>query len=78
VTKRTEADLTGYAKQRDSLMQTALTERKNQVFDDYLAAVQKRMENSGKIKINKDVLIALQDEEPEAAPRQRPRLPITK
>jgi len=40
--------------------------------------VQKRMENSGKIKINKDVLIALQDEEPEAAPRQRPRLPITK
>jgi peptidyl-prolyl cis-trans isomerase D len=78
VTKRTEADLTEYAKQRDSLMQTALTERKNQVFDDYLAAVQKRMENSGKIKINKDVLIALQDEEPEAAPRQRPRLPITK
>src|SRR6266850_8197709 len=78
VTKRTEADLTEYAKQRDSLMQAALTERKNQVFDDYLAAVQKRMENSGKIKINKDVLIALQDEEPEAAPRQRPRLPITK
>src|SRR5882762_3912881 len=78
VTKRTEADLTEYAKQRDSLMQAALTERKNQVFDDYLAAVQKRMENSGKIKINKNVLIALQDEEPEAAPRQRTRLPITK
>ena len=78
VTKRTEADLTEYAKQRDSLMQTALTERKNQIFDDYLAAVQKRMENSGKIKINKDVLIALQVEEPEAAPRQRARLPITK
>ncbi len=78
VTKRTEADLTEYAKQRDSLMQAALTERKNQIFDDYLAAVQKRMENSGKIKINKDVLIALQDEEPEAAPRQRARLPVRK
>src|SRR6202022_3881727 len=75
VTKRTEADLRAYGKQRDSLMQTALTERKNQVFDDYLAAVQKRMENSGKIKINKDVLNSLQDEEPEAAPRQRGRLP---
>ncbi|MFS8084744.1 MAG: SurA N-terminal domain-containing protein [Acidobacteriota bacterium] len=79
VTKRTEADLTEYSKQRDSLMQTALTERKNQVFDDYLSAVQKRMESNGKIKINKDVLIALQDQEvPEAAPRQRTQLPITK
>lgn len=79
VTKRTDADLAEYAKQRDSLMQTALTERKNQVFDDYLDAVKKRMESNGKIKINKDVLISLQDEEePEAAPRQRPRLPITK
>jgi peptidyl-prolyl cis-trans isomerase D len=78
VTKRTEADLTEYAKQRDSLMQTALTERKNQVFDDYLATVQKRMESSGKIKIDRDVLSSLQEEEPEAAPRQRAKLPITK
>jgi peptidyl-prolyl cis-trans isomerase D len=78
VTKRTEADLTEYAKQRDSLMQTALTERKNQVFDDYLEAVKKRMESSGKIKINKDVLLSLVEEEPEAAPqRQRPQLPVT-
>ena len=78
VTKRTEADLTEYAKQRDSLMQTALTERKNQVFDDYLEAVKRRMESSGKIKINKDVLISLMEEEPEAAPqRQRPRPPVT-
>jgi len=78
VTKRTEADLTEYAKQRDSLMQTALTERKNQVFDDYLEAVKKRMESSGKIKVNKDVLLSLMEEEPEAAPRrQRPQLPVT-
>lgn len=77
VTKRTDADLTEYAKQRDSLMQTALTERKNQVFDDYLNAVKKRMESSGKIKINKDVLASLLEEAPEAAPRQRPELPIT-
>src|SRR5437773_3135432 len=38
VNKRTEADLTEFAKQRDSLMQTAQTERKNQVFEDYVAA----------------------------------------
>jgi peptidyl-prolyl cis-trans isomerase D len=78
VTKRTEADLTEYAKQRDSLMQTALTERKNQVFDDYLEAVKRRMESSGKITVNKDVLLSLVEEEPEAAPqRQRPQLPVT-
>ncbi len=76
ITKRTDADQTEYFKQRDSLMQTALTERKNQVFDDYLDAVKKRMETSGKIKINKDVLISLTAEEPEAAP-QLPRLPAT-
>ena len=77
VTKRTDADLTEYAKQSDSLMQSALTERKNQVFEDYLATVKRNMESNGKIKINKDVLIALQDEEEQAAPPQRPRLPVT-
>jgi peptidyl-prolyl cis-trans isomerase D len=79
INTRTEADLAEYAKQRDSLMQSALTERKNQVFEDYLTAVQRSMEQSGKIKVNKDVLAAMQDEEaPEALPRQRPRLPGTK
>ena len=78
VNKRTEADLTEFAKQRDQLMQSALTERKNQVFDDYLTAVQRRMEQDGKIKINKDVLAGLQEEAPEALPQRRPRLPTTK
>ena len=79
VNKRTEADLAEFAKQRDSLMESALSERKNQVFEDYLSAVQKRMESDGKIKIYKDVLAAMQEEEaPEAAPRSRPQLPITK
>ena len=78
VNNRTEADLTEFAKQRDSLMQSALTERKNQVFDDYLTAVQRRMEQDGKIRINKDVLAGLQEEEaPEALPQRRPRLPVT-
>jgi peptidyl-prolyl cis-trans isomerase D len=79
VNNRTEADLTEFAKQRDSLMQSALTERKNQVFDDYLTAVQRRMEQDGKIRINKDVLAGLQEEEaPEALPQRRPRLPVTR
>ncbi len=79
VTKRTEADLTEYAKQRDSLMQTAQTERKNQVFEDYLGALRNRMDQAGKIKINKDVFANFQaEEEPEVAPPRRPQLPITR
>jgi peptidyl-prolyl cis-trans isomerase D len=76
VNKRTDADLTEYSKQRDSLMQSALTERKNQVFEDYLASVKARMEQAGKIKVYKDVLATIQEEEPEAQPPRRPQLPI--
>lgn len=79
VNTRTEADLAEFAKQRDSLMQSALTERKNQVFEDYLTAVQNRMEQDGKIKIYKDVLAGMQDEEaPEALPQRRPPLQLPK
>ena len=77
INKRTDADLTEYAKQRDSLMQSALTERKNQVFDEYLTSVKTRMTQAGKIKVYKDVLATIQEEEPEAAPRRQPRLPVT-
>jgi len=80
VTKRTDADLAEFARQRDSLMESALTERKSQVFSDYLAATQQRMQRDGKIKIYQDVLDRIAEEQPAAAPapRQRPRLPITK
>jgi peptidyl-prolyl cis-trans isomerase D len=77
INKRTDADLTEYAKQRDSLMQSALTERKNQIFQDYLESVKTRMEQAGKIKVYKDVLATIKEEEPEAAPRRQPRLPVT-
>jgi hypothetical protein len=58
-------------------MQTALTERKSQVFEDYLTAVQKRMEQDGKIKVYKDVLAGMMEaEEPEAAPQRRPPIQL--
>src|SRR6202040_875284 len=72
VNSRTEADLTEFATQRDSLMQSALTQRKDQIFEDYLTVVRTRMEQAGKIKIYKEALAAMQDEEaPEAAPQPR-------
>src|SRR5437016_4255127 len=78
VNKRTDADLADFAKQRDNLMQTAISERQGQVFADYIAAVQKQMEQDGKIKIDKEVLASLLDqEEPQAAPRRLPRPPTS-
>ena len=68
VTKRKEADLGEFAKQRDSLMENALGERRNQVFEDYIHAAQARMEAAGQIDIYEDVLAKLGgDEEPTVA-----------
>src|SRR5437667_557335 len=78
VNKKTDADLTEYAKQRDTLMQQALTDRKNQVFGDYLTSVMSRMKQSGSIKVYQDVLDTVAEEEPQAPPQRRPQLPIKK
>lgn len=63
--KRTEADLAEFAKQRDSLKSSMLSDRQNQVFEDYIGGVQQRMRNEGKIKIYDDVLARIEDDEPE-------------
>jgi peptidyl-prolyl cis-trans isomerase D len=75
--KRIEADLAEFAKQREELTQTALAERRNMVFGDYIASVHSRMEQDGKIKIYDDVLNQMSaDEEPPAAlPRRAPIFP---
>ncbi len=78
VNKKTDADLTEYAKQRDSLMQQAVGDRKNQVFQDYLNAMMKRMTDSGKVRIYKEVLSAVAEDEEQALPPTRPLLPITR
>lgn len=78
-TKRTDADLAELAKQREELTRTALTTRRNQVFDDYVAGVQARMQREGKIKIYPEVLAKMAEEEPAAAPppqRAPPRMPL--
>jgi peptidyl-prolyl cis-trans isomerase D len=74
VTKRDEADISKFAAQRDQLMQTALSERRNQVFDDYVNAIQARMQREGKIKIYEEVLARIAESDPSAG--QRPRIPI--
>src|SRR5678815_5627075 len=72
VTKRTEADLAEFAKQRDSLRQSMLSERQGQVFEDYVAGVQERMKREGKIKIYENVLATLEEDEEPAPPPMIP------
>ena len=74
VTKRNDADMSGLALQRDTLRQSMISERQDQIFDDYVAGVEQRMKQDGKIKIYKDVLAQLDEGEPEAAPGLPPGL----
>ena len=73
VTKRTDADMAEFTKQRDSLVETALKDRRDQVFQDYLSTAKLEMQRDGKIKIYKDALDELQEEEPDIdIPARRP------
>jgi peptidyl-prolyl cis-trans isomerase D len=73
VTKRTDADMAVFTKQRDSLVETALKDRRDQVFQDYLSTAKLEMQRDGKIKIYKDALDELQEEEPDIdIPARRP------
>jgi hypothetical protein len=74
MTKRKDADLAEFAKQRDSLMQSALSTRRTDVFEDYVGELKSRLERAGKIKIYDDVLARI--EEPDALDLPTQRAPI--
>lgn len=72
-TKRTEADLVEFAKQRDDLSRQALTTRRDQVFGDYIAGARARYEREGEIEIYDQVLAKIEAETPpEVAPGRFP------
>lgn len=56
VTNRTEADMTGFAKERDSILEGMLGTKRSQVFSDYTTEARQRMEAAGQIKIYKEVI----------------------
>jgi peptidyl-prolyl cis-trans isomerase D len=74
VTNRQNADLAAFASERASLTSGMLTMRQNQVFEDYIAQVQQRMKRDGKIKIYEDVLVKIEESQPEVPPR--PQIPL--
>jgi peptidyl-prolyl cis-trans isomerase D len=65
---KVDADQSGFTAQRDTLRQSLLSERQDQVFDDYIAGVQQRLKKDGKIEIKQDVLTKLDESEPAAEP----------
>lgn len=68
VTKKQDADMGGLAAQRDTLKQSMVSERQDQVFEDYVAGVQQRMKKDGKIKIYPAVLAQLDEADAAAEP----------
>jgi peptidyl-prolyl cis-trans isomerase D len=72
--KRKDADLAEFAKQRDSLIQSALGARRTDVFEDYVGELKSRLERAGKIKIYEDVLARI--EEPDALDLPPQRAPV--
>lgn len=65
---RVDADQNGFAAQRDTLRQSMTSERQDQVFEDYIAGVQQRLKQQGKIEINQKLLTQLDESEPAAEP----------
>jgi peptidyl-prolyl cis-trans isomerase D len=61
VTKREEANMDDFAKQRDTLMEQMLAQKRGEVFQDYLASTRLRLEQAGDIKIYKDVVAKVDD-----------------
>jgi peptidyl-prolyl cis-trans isomerase D len=77
--KRKDADLAEFAKQRDSLTQSALSARRTDVFEDYVNELKTRLERAGKIKVYEDVLARI--EEPDAMdlpPTRRAPVPASR
>ncbi|MBA2493073.1 MAG: peptidyl-prolyl cis-trans isomerase [Acidobacteria bacterium] len=61
VKSREEASMEDFAKQRDQLIEAKLTEKRGQVFQDYLASRRQEMEANGEIKIYQDALAKLEE-----------------
>ena len=61
VTKREDANMAEFGKQRDTLVEQMLSKERGEVYSDYVASTRQKMEAAGKIKIYSDV-IAKMDE----------------
>ncbi|MGC2238711.1 MAG: peptidylprolyl isomerase [Pyrinomonadaceae bacterium] len=75
VTKREEANMDEFAKQRDQLIDTKLSEKRNQIFTDYLGSVRQQMESKKDIEIYQDAMAKLEELAEPAQPQLPPGFP---
>jgi peptidyl-prolyl cis-trans isomerase D len=61
MTKREDANMAEFAKARDTLMEQMLSQRRGEVYSEYLASTRQKMEADGKIKIYNDVIAKLDE-----------------
>jgi peptidyl-prolyl cis-trans isomerase D len=76
VTKREDANTADFAKQRSSLLESMLGQKRSALFADYLAATKRRFESGGYIKIYKEALDKIDAPVPGAVPAAPAGLPI--
>ena len=75
VRKREDAKTEEFEKQKPRLLETEMNQRRELVFDEYLTAARRQLEEKGDIQINRDTLAQI--EEAEAPAALPPRSPIT-
>ncbi|MBA2333820.1 MAG: peptidyl-prolyl cis-trans isomerase [Blastocatellia bacterium] len=63
VNNREDANMEEFSKQRDTLLEQKLLQKRGEVFSDYLAATRQKMEADGDIKIYEDAVAKLDEPE---------------
>lgn len=76
VSKREEANMDDFAKQRDSLIEQKLTQKRGQVFSDYLASIRSQYDQAGKIKIYNEEIEKIDALAPASQPTGMPNFPV--
>jgi hypothetical protein len=69
--KRDEVNMEDFAKGRDELIRTMQTQKRGQVFSDYLASLRREMEAKGDIRIYQDSLAKIKDDSDTATPQNQ-------
>src|SRR2546423_824786 len=72
VKNRKDADAAEFDKQRGRLVESAVSERRDQVFDDYLVNARRRLRDKGQIEIYNETLARLEETETPAALQRMP------
>ena len=77
--KRADPDPAEFGKQRTDLLESALEERRGEIYDEYVASTRRRLEQSGDVEINREALDRLAQESapPAAFPAGSGGVPIT-